>query len=372
MTNFQDIQNCAISFYQKLLTSEGTSNCDELLSFIPTLVNQEQNDFLLRPPLEEEIKITVFSMDANSAPGPDGFPGLFFTHCWPIVKKEVVDAVLDFFHGGTLSRSYTSSFLVLIPKVEQPISMSDFRPISLCNFIYKIIARIFSDRLSSILPSIISPQQGAFVKDRSIFDNIELAQELFHDLNRKVWGGNMIIKCDMAKAYDRLEWSFLFAVLLKFGFSDMWIEFIKKMFTNCWFSIMLNGTIGGYFKSSRGLRQGDPLAPSLFILAEEVLSRGLYALMQNNVIHRFKSPRGCPLVSHLLFADDTIIFTNGNLRSLSNLMQFLKLYENASGQKINKQKSCFVVPSSTLPLKINITLFKDALVFNIRSLLSCT
>lgn len=124
----------------------------------------------------------------------------------------------------------------------------------------------------------------------------------------------------MTKAYDRLEWPFLFEVLARFGFSERWISYVRSMFTNCWFSVLYNGSVHGYFKSSRGLRQGDPLAPSLFIIAEEVLSRGLLALYASGAVKPFHVPRGCPATSHLLFADDTIIFTNGSKRSLERLM----------------------------------------------------
>lgn len=292
-------------------------------------------------------------MSGESAPGPDGFPGLFFTTCWHIIGDDVTAAVMEFFATCTLPRSYSSTFLVMIPKKDQPETLSDFRPISLCNFAYKIIALIFSDRLGLILPYLISPQQGAFVKGRSLIENVGLAQEIFHDLPRKVRGGNVVIKLDMAKAYDRLEWDFLFAVLERFGFSPDWISYIRTMFTNCWFSVMLNGVVGGFFKSSRGLRQGDPLAPSLFILAEEVLSRGLYYLMSTRAIHPFHSPRGCPLISHLLFADDTVILTNGDARSLSALMKFLSSYECSSGQRVNKHKSGFIVAASTPTTRIN-------------------
>ena len=130
------------------------------------------------------------------------------------------------------------------------------------------------------------------MKGRSIFYNIGLAQEMFHDLNRPSRGGNLVIKLDMAKAYDRLEWPFLFAVLRRFGFSEHCIKLVQKMFTNCWFSIMLNGTMFSDFRSERGLRQGDPLAPSLFIIAEEVLSRGLHSLMEKNIVYRYKTHPG--------------------------------------------------------------------------------
>lgn len=150
----------------------------------------------------------------------------------------------------------------------------------------------------------------------------------------------------MTKAYDRLEWPFLFAVLRKFGFSEVWLKFIQRMFTQCWFSVIFNGAVKGDFPSSRGLRQGDPLAPSLFILAEEALSRGLFTLFHSYSIKAFATSGNGPIISHLLYADDTIIFTNGTKSSLNKLMTFLSSYEAASGQLINKEKSCYILSES--------------------------
>lgn len=291
-----------------------------------------------------------------SAPGPDGFSGHFFTSCWDIIHLDIFNAVLDFFKLSTLPRAYTSSFLVLIPHgaVEKAKAIKDFRPISLCNLIYKIIARLFNDRLASILPLIISENQGAFVKGRNILENISLAQELTQEFNRKCYGHNVIIKLDMGKAYDRLEWDFLFQVLLRFGFHPGWVNYIRAMFTNCWFSVLYNGGVHGFFKSTRGLRQGDPLASSLFILAQEVLSRGLTTLLDHGLVKAYHGPRGCPAISHLLFADDTIIFTNGSKASLTNLLRFLSKYEEASGQKINRGKSGFLMYKKTHPSRVAI------------------
>ena len=138
--------------------------------------------------------------------------------------------------------------------------------------------------------------------------------------SRKCYGHNVIIKLDMEKAYDRLEWDFLFQVLLRFGFHPGWVNYIRAMFTNCWFSVMFNGILAGFFKSTRGLRQGDPLAPTLFIIAEEVLSRGLSEAFRSKKIGYYKVPRQCPIVTHLLFADDTLVFLNGCKRSVQGLL----------------------------------------------------
>lgn len=130
-------------------------------------------------------------------------------------------------------------------------------------------------------------------------------------MSRSGRGGNVIFQLDMAKAYDRLEWTFLLDVLSRFGFSNKWITLINSILSNCWFSVILNGEVSGFFRSTRGLRQGDPLSPSLFILAEEVLSRGLSRLGRSGGVLPFSVPRGCLSITHLLFADDTIIFVNG-------------------------------------------------------------
>lgn len=192
------------------------------------------------------------------------------------------------------------------------------------------------------------------MKGRSILENVSLAQEIVQEVDRKVRGGNVILKLDMGKAYDRLEWNFLFQVLHQFGFNSTWINYIKAMFTNCWFSILFNGGVHGYLKSTRGLRQGDPLAPSLFILAEEALSRGISSLYDQGKVVPFHTYRNCPIVSHLLFADDSIIFTNGSKSSLKNWMQFIIKYESSSGQKISRDKSCFIMAKKTTPARASI------------------
>ncbi|XP_058099699.1 secreted RxLR effector protein 78-like [Magnolia sinica] len=132
----------------------------------------------------------------------------------------------------------------------------------------------------SLLPKLISLEQGAFVRGRSISKSIALAQEVFRDIGNKVKGGNVVLELDLEKAYDRVDWSFLTGVLRKFGFSEQWIQLVDKCWSNCWFSVLINGESCGFFKSSPGLRQGDPISPNLFILLTEALSRSFRRLTE--------------------------------------------------------------------------------------------
>ncbi|XP_058073110.1 uncharacterized protein LOC131221824 [Magnolia sinica] len=154
----------------------------------------------------EEVRQAVFSIPADSAPGPDGFGGAFFTSYWDIIQADLFVASLDFFSGGKIPRAIQCTLITLIPKKKDPESLADYRPISLCNCIMKIFSKIMASRLALILPHLISKEQSAFTHGRSIIENITLAREMALNLDRKVFGGNLIIKVDMEKAYDRLEW----------------------------------------------------------------------------------------------------------------------------------------------------------------------
>ncbi|KAL0309421.1 UNVERIFIED_CONTAM: putative mitochondrial protein [Sesamum radiatum] len=184
-----------------------------------------------------------------------------------------------------------------------------------------------------------------------IADNILLAQELTNCLGK---GGNLnntILKLDMEKAYDCMNWNFLYCMLAKFGFPEQWISLVKRLIENCWFNILINGEGAGFFKSSRGLRQGDPISPPLFVIAAECLSRSLDSLFIQYPRLRFFS-RSNTSISHLAFADDVIIFCKRTRKDLNTLMEFLKKYESISGQRINKSKSFFTVDRKTSNLRI--------------------
>jgi hypothetical protein len=217
--------------------------------------------------------LMLSNLGLNKAPGPDDMTGLFYKTYWNIVKQNVVDSVQSFFRGGFMLKDFNHTNIALIPKVDNPSKVNHFKPISLTNFSYKIISKILSNRFKPLLQKLISPMQSAFLKGRSIHDNTILAHEIFHSMKHKQGrGGLMAVKLDMEKAFDSMEWGFLLEIMKLLGFSSIWINWIYQCISTSSFSILLDGSPFGFFKPSRGLRQGNPLSPFLFILGFEVLS----------------------------------------------------------------------------------------------------
>ncbi|KAL9688438.1 hypothetical protein QQ045_032859 [Rhodiola kirilowii] len=195
----------AVTYFQRLFGGF-SSNADEMVEdLIQPLISTEQNAYLTHLPEEEEIKATVTSMDPTSSPGPDGFTGKFFRSYWDIIKFDLVEAVQGFFKGLQLPNLISSAHIILLPKVKNAVNFDKVSPITLCNFFHKILSQILNDRLNSVLPRLISMEQAGFVEGRNIHESIGLAHDLVNDINNKSYGGNVVIKLDMSKAYDRVS-----------------------------------------------------------------------------------------------------------------------------------------------------------------------
>ncbi|XP_026385071.1 uncharacterized protein LOC113280694 [Papaver somniferum] len=195
-------------------------------------------------------------------------------------------------------------------------------------------------RLGTVLNKLISEEKVVFMKGRNIHENITLASELINEINTERKHGNVGLKLDISQDFDTVSWDFIAEVFRQYGFSDSWCKWFLNILSSARISVMINGCPEGYFSIIRGLRQGDPLSPLIFVLIEDVLSRNLSKLFPNNSKNVMVSKKGVA-PTHLLFADDILIFCKGNLHSLQNFTNMLVLYERASGQCVNYAKINF-------------------------------
>ncbi|PKA62859.1 putative mitochondrial protein [Apostasia shenzhenica] len=252
---------------------------------------------LIREVTREEIRAAVFSLANNKAPGVDGVTGSFLKGYWAIVEREVVDAVLHTFSTGFMPQTWKDTLVALVPKTSNAEQPKQFRPISLCTTVYKVIAKVLVHRLKEHILSLVSLEQGAFVPGRFIADNCILAQEIMHRLmTTKSRDGYMIVKVDLEQAYDRISWDYLDAVLNWFGFPNQWRRWVNMCIRGPRYALLINGKKSPWIRASRGLRQGCPLSPYLFILSSELLSTMVHREMHKGMLSGIKITPLFPLL----------------------------------------------------------------------------
>jgi hypothetical protein len=216
----ESMKEMVMDYFQDLYRKDEQINPLEISNLFNGSVSEDTNQTLCQPFAEEEIGTALFQIGPLKAPGPDGFPARFFQRNWAVLKEDVIKAVQSFFEAGEMPEGVNDTVIVLIPKVQSPETLKDFRPISLCNVIHKVASKCLVNRLRPLLEGIISENQSAFIPGRLITDNALLAFECIHAIQQdnSDTSNFCAYKLDLAKAYDRVDWSYLEHVLVKLGF----------------------------------------------------------------------------------------------------------------------------------------------------------
>ncbi|GKV18315.1 hypothetical protein SLEP1_g28713 [Rubroshorea leprosula] len=304
------------------------------------IVSSSSWHLLTSPPSDSEIKKAIFSMKPFKAPGPDGLHATFFQKFWLLLKDKLCLEIRDIFSSGVMPDSWSASLIALIPKNSNPESISQFRPIGLCNVPYKIVTKIIVLRLKELMGDLISPMQSSFLPGQNGIDNVILLREFVHSFHkRKGRQGDMIVKLDLEKAFDRLEWSFIKEALIFSNLPPLMIKLIMSCISSTSLSCIINGGATDSFKPCHGLRQGDPLSPYLFILCLEFLLLKLHHDISIGLWKGSKLGKSKPLFSHIFFTDDLIFAGKASISNASYLKEMLDFFCFRSRQSINQEKS---------------------------------
>lgn len=301
-------------------------------------ITEVQNQILTEIFTLEEIRAAVKECGSDKAPGPDGFSFEIIKHIWEIVEEDIVNFIMEFHHNSRLVKGLNASFIVLVPKVSSPTTLEDYRPISLIGCLYKILSKLLANRLHRVIGSVVSSTQSAFLAGRQILDGVLILNETIHDLKSNNRSG-FFLKADFSKAFDCVSWSYLEKVQKAMGFCQRWRSWIQCCLSSSSISVLVNGSSTDNFSTSRGLRQGDPLSPFLFLLVAE----GFNALMEAAIVHKLfvgvRIGTGNFRISHLQYADDTVILGENTWQNIRAAKFLLKWYELISGLSINFKKS---------------------------------
>ncbi|KAL2248085.1 UNVERIFIED_CONTAM: hypothetical protein Sindi_2660800 [Sesamum indicum] len=299
----KDGDQCSRVFFQPIRSTRRRLSVDirYLRPWARHCITDEEANQLLLPISADDVKQAMFDIADDKAPGPDGYSSRFFKAAWPVVGEEVTRAVLDFFSTGKLLKQVNSTILALIPK--------------------------------------LAHVRQLLFRERSIGDNIMLAQELFSRYNQMRLPPRCALKVDIRKAYDTVEWDFLLAVLQLFGFPPTFTRWIEECVTTTSFSIGLNGKPHGFFAGARGLRQGDPLSPYLFVLVMEALHLGFLQRIEQDMQFTY----------HWKY--DLLLLCKADLDSIRVFKEGLDWFAELSGLRLNVQKSHLIISRSAQNLK---------------------
>ena len=335
-----ELETHILSFYEQLYTRDDTVEADEAAreecfrTLKPT-VTEEHNQELLRPLTMEEVTEAVKQLPAGKAPGVDTIPAEFYQGMWGDIGADIFNFVSEVIQQAHIAEELNISKIALLPKSDDRSRVQNFRPISLLNTLYKIVAKVYANRMKPLLHNWILPSQTGFVPNRCILDYIFLAFEAIEWTLENKQALSMLL-LDFEKAYDRVNWTFLKHTMTRMGFQSTWIQQVMSLNENAAAAVIVNGEQSKTFKLQRSVRQGCPLAPYLFLLTVDVLGQMLQ--------HSAHGVKGLQLpdkssITNQMFADDTLLFLDGTRDNMDRALTVITKFGVASGAKLNLHKS---------------------------------
>ncbi|KAJ4788737.1 RNA-directed DNA polymerase (reverse transcriptase)-related family protein [Rhynchospora pubera] len=303
-------------------------------------LSNETHVILNRIPDYHEVKKNLFQMGPDKSPGPDGVTARFYQQHWDIIGEDLVAQIKKIFVEGHVPEDWLQCTVTLIPKSKEPDLPSQYRPISIGNVLYRLVMKIIATRLRPHMKHVISHEQNAFLKGRNIVDNVIVVREVLQSFRQKNFKqAAFLLKADVSKAFDKIEWDFLSKAMLYLNVPVKLVNLMVSCYNRAQISLSINGRADGFISPTRGLRQGCPMSPYGFIIAMEMLSRLFTKSQREGNLQGVKLAYSCPFITHIMYADDLVILGDAQQRELDTLNNVLHKFGKASGLRINPDKS---------------------------------